>query len=827
MSKQEILKNPWMDFASYGMKDASRFKGREEEIKKFLRIIDSGTMSVLYANSGIGKTSFLNAGISPIYQNLGYFPIHIVFPDEVFSLKDMETWLLQRIKDAFAKQDGSNSEEDRFAWESTIETEIEECRDSLWWHLHTKTMKDHHTGKTFFPLLVFDQFEEIFTKSKKYANGEIIKNFFKLIGKLASTSLPSEIEEELDKQDDKGNYVEIDSEHHYKVVFSLRKEYLSDFDYWTNDVNSISELHQNRMFLLPLKREQAMKVITQQPIDDNSTECFITLNKVSEKILGLIDPKKKDEIEPFMLSALCSKLYYKAVSENKAQLDANDVDANISNIILEIYEEKAQAIFDNSDHLKRFEEALVDGDGHRNRPKIKELDDIQFAERYQKQLEDAHLIRIDTYDDDIYIELIHDLLAKAINKKREEEEQDRRIAELEKSKKRQKYIYGGIVGLLLAVLAFGVFWLSSMPEPTTQEDSSLYLLCIKAEVYESSDEKIGFKHDDFWDVNLLFRTNEGKTLTLRHQIDSAQCNFHKGGIGTDRLTLTFTRAEIDSLKTIDVEIRPTTTLCRNNSYTIKLADYFKRAGEVDTFYVRITKNIEETISYEGFVYADLDNNTEKVPLSDALIVVAGKTFFTNEDGRYDLSIPCVNLSSRMYIIKQGYCFVDTVLRDNLEINLKRDTTMNFWQRRAETLDLWEIAYVSTRGLAPSAKDIIIMNKFQINDKKNLRRGLNKRDSLYFVFYDNGLVQNSIDSEVDNVVAKKGDVRNIIGTYQDKRRRTYIFEGYATMENTDSAQWLLDITQYDTIFNTRVQKATLIHANEPSKTKLLFNRQNEQ
>ena len=642
MSKQDILKNPWMDFASYGIKDASRFKGREEEIKKFLRIIDSGTMSVLYANSGIGKTSFLNAGISPIYQKMGYFPIHIVFPDEVFTFKDIEPWLLQRITDAYIKQE-SNSSEEQFSWESAIDNEIEECKDSLWWHLHTKVMKNHNTDETFYPLLIFDQFEEIFTKSKKYANGEIVGNFFKLVGNLASTSLPSKIEEELDRQDDKGNYVEIDSEHHYKVVFSLRKEYLSDFDYWTNDVNSISELHQNRMFLLPLKRDQALKVITEQPIEGSVDECYSTLNNVTEKILDLIDPRKKDEIEPFMLSALCSKLYNKAVSANKQQLVPNDVDANINNIVLEIYEEKVQRVFDDSDHLRRFEEALVDADGHRNRPKIKELDDIQFKEIYQQQLEDAHLIRIDTYDDDTYIELIHDLLAKAINKKREEEEQDRRIAELERSKKRQKYIYGGIVALLLAVLAYGIYSLYSMPEPVATDDTSLYLLCIKADIQEDSEGKAGFKHDDFWDVNLFLKTKDGRTLSLKHQIDSAQCNFHKGGTGTDRITLTFTKAERESLGTIGVLILPTTTLCKRDSFPIDLKKYLRSPDKVDTFHVKITKNFEETDSYEGFVYTELGNNGKKIPLSDVLIAVAGRTFYTDSTGHYDLSIPRGNI----------------------------------------------------------------------------------------------------------------------------------------------------------------------------------------
>ena len=824
MSKQEILKNPWMDFASYGVKDALRFKGREEEIKKFLRIIDSGTMSVLYANSGIGKTSFLNAGISPIYQKMGYFPIHIVFPDEVFTLEDMEAWLLQRVKDAFTKQDGSNVDDNRYLWESIIDKEVEECKGSLWWHLHTKVMKDQNSGETFFPLLVFDQFEEIFTKSKKYSNGVIIENFFKLIGQLASTSLPSEIEKELDRQDDKGNYVEIDGEHHYKVVFSLRKEYLSDFDYWTNDVNSISELHQNRMFLLPLKREQAEKVITQQPIGGNSNDCYTTLNNVTIKILDIIDPRRKDEIEPFMLSALCSKLYNKAVSEKKTQLAPNDVDANISNIILEIYEEKVQSVFDSTNHLKRFEEALVDGDGHRNRPKIKDLDDIRFADRYQKKLEDAHLIRIDTYDDDIYIELIHDLLAKAINKKREEEEQNRRIVELEMSKKRQKYVYGGIVVLLLALLGFGAVWLFSISGSESLDGSTLYHLCLKAKVLEDGEEKKSFGPDDYWDVNLLFWTTDDKedTLKLSNPIDPNQCNFHKGGISTDQLLLTFTKAEVDSLKEIMVEIRPKSTLCRKHSFPINLKKHCKDANRVDTIPVTITKNYEETDLYEGSVYADLENSLE--PLNEALIVVAGRTTYTDTTGHYALSIPRGNaLFNHIYIIKQGYCFADTILKDNITVNLRRDTTISFDERRSDIMSVWDIAYVGTRKKQTTADEKRILDKFQIDKKGNLRRGKNNRDSLLYIYYDLGNDRNTVDKEADDIEAKVGDVRNIIGTYQDKKKRKYIFEGFMTLENPDSAQWLLDLTQYDMNFNTRKRKATLKHADNPSKTEILFNK----
>jgi len=609
MSKQDILRNPWMDFASYGITDASRFKGREEEIKKFLRIIDSGTMSVLYANSGIGKTSFLNAGISPKYQEKGYYPIHIVFPDEVFTLEDMEPWLLQRITEAFSRQ-GSNFAEEGLTWETIINKDIAECKDSLWWHLHTKIIKNHNTDKTFYPLIIFDQFEEIFTKSKKYANVEIVNRFFKLAGDLASTSLPIKIEDELERQDNKGNYVEINSEHHYKVIFSLRKEYLSDFDYWTNDINSISELHQNRMFLLPLKRAQAVKVITEQPIEGSDTECYSTLNNVTDKILDLIDPRKKEEIEPFILSALCSKLYNKAISENKQYLEPNDVDANINNIVLEIYEDKVQRIFDNRDHLKRFEDALVDGDGHRNRPKIKELQDINFSELYKQKLENAHLIRIDVFDiddDDNYIELIHDLLAKAICQKREKDEQ-RRIAVLEKSKKRLKLV---IRILVIVVVCCLLMWFLSRYNRQSEEFNKYHTINIDVLI------DTAFAGKPRWEADIFFKQLNNDSLLFMCHLNEDQ-NRHISFQLPDSIF------QYDS---ISVAIEPTDSLrlCRASTFIIPLRDSVKQ------IFVEYNRDTKYTV--RGRVLYRYHGGPE-IPINMAYVTLNGEVTLSDEDGYF-------------------------------------------------------------------------------------------------------------------------------------------------------------------------------------------------
>ena len=66
------------------------------------------------------------------------------------------------------------------------------------------------------------------------------------------------------------------------------------------------------------------------------------------------------------------------------------------------------------------------------------------------------------------------------------------------------------------------------------------------------------------------------------------------------------------------------------------------------------------------------------------------------------------------------------------------------------------------------------------------------------------------------------MRSIIGMYQNATGE-YIFEGFMTLENPETEQWLLDIVQYDTIFNSRKKKAKLIHSVYPKQTKITFDR----
>lgn len=445
--------NPWKDIASYEFSEAKRFKGREEDVAKFLQILNGGTCAVLYSESGIGKTSFLNAGIEPLMAEQGYYPIHIRF-DEVFKsdITDLEQWLENKVRGYCMKDISENMPEyvQYYDWEyeeleeHPINSFLEEAQKHFWWFLHGyKMLVDKDEMK---PLLIFDQFEEIFVKAKKANKQQIVEDFFHIIEELVSTSMPYQMQSALDGLYTKNIYLKYNHTHRFKIVFSLRKEYLSEFDYWSNDQYSVTELYRNRMFLLPLTRVQAERVITEQPetdVSDNLSRggTVKTLSRISNEIISMVDNKRRDEVEPFILSILCSRLYNQAITSRKSQLELEDIEKiETEKILSAFYEETIKGIIKDSKDIRILEEALVDEDGHRNRIKVnsKELNGIDFEEKYYEPLKEKHLIRpYDINGEDLYIELIHDRIADVVNKRN-----------IERTTHRRRNLLLGCVGIL-------------------------------------------------------------------------------------------------------------------------------------------------------------------------------------------------------------------------------------------------------------------------------------------------------------------------------------------------------------------------------------------
>ena len=68
----------------YQESDKDVFFGREEETKKLYYLVENSDFSVCYAESGEGKSSLINAGLSPMLRKNRFLPIRILFSDDVF-----------------------------------------------------------------------------------------------------------------------------------------------------------------------------------------------------------------------------------------------------------------------------------------------------------------------------------------------------------------------------------------------------------------------------------------------------------------------------------------------------------------------------------------------------------------------------------------------------------------------------------------------------------------------------------------------------------------------------------------------------------------------
>src|SRR3981189_1135092 len=70
-------RNPWLGLASFTEETQSYFYGREDEVAELARRVQRKLLTVLFGQSGLGKTSILRAGLAPRLRAQGYCPIYV------------------------------------------------------------------------------------------------------------------------------------------------------------------------------------------------------------------------------------------------------------------------------------------------------------------------------------------------------------------------------------------------------------------------------------------------------------------------------------------------------------------------------------------------------------------------------------------------------------------------------------------------------------------------------------------------------------------------------------------------------------------------------
>src|SRR5205809_5878546 len=69
--------HPWLGLASFTEETRSYFYGREEEVAELARRVQRKLLTILFGQSGLGKTSILQAGLVPRLRPEGFCPVYV------------------------------------------------------------------------------------------------------------------------------------------------------------------------------------------------------------------------------------------------------------------------------------------------------------------------------------------------------------------------------------------------------------------------------------------------------------------------------------------------------------------------------------------------------------------------------------------------------------------------------------------------------------------------------------------------------------------------------------------------------------------------------
>ena len=479
--------NPWIGLNSY--QEGQILYGRSQEIQDLSMSVFYNRQTVVYGKSGIGKSSLLHAGIFPMARLRGCLPISVRF-DHASEISYRQQ-LIQRITDAVLAAGG--------VMEDT-QTDTD-APQSLWEFFHR--MQPQKNGQIITPLIVIDQFEEIFTLTK---NTQTVRAFFDELADLFNDMMPDylQLHGALQKTKETGSIFDglqikpsdsrFANEMSYHIVFVLREDYLSYLERYTAHIPA---LKQNRYGLLPITYRQAMEIITKPCEGLVSTE-------VADAIIRHITPDQdiNDEtpIDSAILSLFLSRLYEKKKDDSFISMQL--VKEQGETLLEDFYAEVVATI--NRKTVELLEDVLINTDGHRENVTIESLYKREGIEPSSVEaMEHAHLLRIFSYGNVQRVEFAHDVLCPIIVRRRSERQNVARIRRTQRN--------GTLVMMISFVILFSllyvVFERIDSKESLARQQARLNEM--EVSLIKKGTDKMIDNHDYYGAIRLLINSIDG------------------------------------------------------------------------------------------------------------------------------------------------------------------------------------------------------------------------------------------------------------------------------------------------------------------------------
>ena len=487
--------NPWLGLASFTEETRSYFHGREEEVGELCRRVQRKLLTILFGQSGLGKTSILRAGIVPRLSPEGYCPVYVRLDYSPESPAPSE-----QIKQAIFRATQTSGK-----W---TQAGVAEQGESLWEFLHHRDdqLRDA-LGKPLIPLLIFDQFEEIFTLAQGDDFGrQRAAQFLEDLADLVENRPPKVLEAKMDRDEasvERFDFTRAD----YRILIALREDYLAHLEGLKHMMPSVT---QNRMRLARMTGAQAIAAVVRPGgglVSEEIAEQIVRFIAGGAELAGA-------EVEPSLLSLVCRELNNARRARGQPVISADLLAGSRDTILTEFYQ---RTLADQPAGVRAFiEDELLTDSGYREsiaEERVKKAFAAVNAPGALTTLVDRRLLRVEERLDVRRVELTHDVLCGVVKASRDvrlERESkaavERQLVETQAQEEasRQALRRARRIAAVCAVLAIGalasaVFGYQNMKRAQAAEAQTQAARVLAEQARTESEKLVGFLLEDFYE----------------------------------------------------------------------------------------------------------------------------------------------------------------------------------------------------------------------------------------------------------------------------------------------------------------------------------------
>ena len=411
--------NPWPGLEAFDEASRAYFHGREAEIDDLLHRIEQAPVTVLFGQSGLGKSSLLRAGLMPALRERHCLPV-LVRLDWRAGAPAPE----RQLRDAL--QAALHAEQ--------VDAPAMAEHETLWAWLHRDGLElwDRRNFPCT-PVFLIDQFEEVFTIGDQ--DPARVARWRSDLGDLAENRIPPTLGED----ETRGLALRA---MRYKLLFSLREDFLPELEGWRR---ALPSLGRNRMRLLPLQPAQAMAAVHQAAphlMDEALAQRIVQFVAAAQVEAATSAPAAANplpaasadapsggpaatdmataaavRIEPALLSLFCRGLNEQRKQRGLARFDDALLDGAKQGILNDYYQD---CFVGMPDRVSRFVATeLITEKGYRNSVSKDDATPAHLTDAQLAHLIDRRLLRVEERYGALRIELTHDLLTHVVREHRD------------------------------------------------------------------------------------------------------------------------------------------------------------------------------------------------------------------------------------------------------------------------------------------------------------------------------------------------------------------------------------------------------------------------